>query len=137
MNVFTYGSLMYRPVWERVVSGEYRAEPAALRGFERRRIAGEVYPALVRAAAGSVVRGVLYRDVAPADVRALDRFEAEGEAYSRLRVPVELGSGERVEGWAYLYLDEGSVEAGAWEPGRFEAEHLGYFLDTYCRERAG
>ena len=137
MDVFTYGSLMYRPVWERVVSGDYPAEAAAIRGFERRRVAGEVYPALVRAGEGSVVNGVLYRGVSLADVRALDRFEAEGEAYSRIHVPVELGSGERVEGWTYLYLVEGSVEEDAWEPGRFEAEHLGYFLDTYCRDRAG
>ena len=136
MNVFAYGSLMYRPVWKRVVAGEYRSEPGTIRGFERRRIAGQVYPALLPAPDDSALTGVLYRDVTAGDVRALDRFEGEGEAYRRIPVAVELGSGEVVEGWTYLYLDHGRVEADAWEPAHFEAEHLGHFLDTYCRERA-
>ena len=86
MNVFTYGSLMYPRVWELVVSGHYRSLRGTVRGFERRRISGEVYPALVRGAPESAVEGVLYLDVSAADVAALDRFE--GEPYARVETGV-------------------------------------------------
>ncbi len=85
MNVFTYGSLMYRPVWERVVVGRYGAVEGTLRGYARRRITGEVYPALLRAEPESVVAGILYLDVSPRDLAALDHFEGEGEAYAACR----------------------------------------------------
>ena len=49
MHVFTYGSLMYRQVWDRVIAGGYRA-----------RVGKEVYPALLRGPAESAVpRGAL------------------------------------------------------------------------------
>jgi gamma-glutamylcyclotransferase (GGCT)/AIG2-like uncharacterized protein YtfP len=136
MHVFTYGSLMYPAVWERVVSGEYRGEGGALRGYARRRIDGEIYPALVRAAPGDVVEGVLYPDVSAADLAALDHFEGEGEAYRRIEVRVARADGEVVPAWTYLYLDSGRVEDTPWDPARFEAEDLARFLDGYCRERA-
>jgi gamma-glutamylcyclotransferase (GGCT)/AIG2-like uncharacterized protein YtfP len=136
MHIFTYGSLMYRPVWERVVAGEYRAEAATVRGFSRRRIRGELYPALVRAAPDAEVAGVLYRDVSAPDVAALDRFEGEGEAYSRILVRIHLAGGGVEQGWSYLYLRRDLVEDSPWDPELFETDGLERFLATYCRERA-
>ena len=132
MHVFTYGSLMYPAVWERVVTGAYRALPATVRGFARRRIAGEVYPALVEAASDDAVEGILYLDVSARDLAALDRFE--GEAYERIAVRVE---GERgaVEAWTYRFRELSRVEPASWEPAGFEREGLAHFLATYCRER--
>ena len=134
MNVFTYGSLMYPRVWERVVSGRYRSVRGTVRGFERRRISGEVYPALVRGAPEGAVEGVLYLEVSEADVAALDRFE--GEPYARVEVVVDGADGSSYPASTYLYLDAARVEEAPWEAGRFEGEDLAYFLDTYCRERA-
>ena len=136
MHIFTYGSLMYRAVWQRVVAGDYIAVPARVHGYERRRISGETYPGLVRATPEVAVDGILYRDVSGADVAALDHFEGEGMAYTRIRVPVELSDGALVDAWTYLFLRAALLEECPWEPARFEAEGLERFLATYCRERA-
>lgn len=133
MNVFTYGSLMYRPVWDRVVSREYAAVAALLRGYARRRIRGEIYPALRPGGAESTVRGVVYLGVTPDDLSALDRFEDEGDAYSRIEVPVELADGRTVQAATYLYREAALVEESLWEPDRFETSDLRVFLDRYCR----
>lgn len=137
MHVFTYGSLMYATVWSRVVSGRYRTQPATLRGFARRAIINEVYPALVAASPENSVQGLLYLDVSDPDLAALDRFEGEGDAYRRIRVTVESTDGLPLEAWAYLYLKPAQVEGADWVAERFEAEHLGHFLNTYGRERGG
>jgi gamma-glutamylcyclotransferase (GGCT)/AIG2-like uncharacterized protein YtfP len=135
MDIFTYGSLMYPAVWRRVVSGDYASCAATLHGYARRRIRGELYPALIRAVPESAVAGILYRDVSAADVAALDHFEGEGEAYSRIPVRVDLAGGGTVEAWTYLYLLSATGEESDWEPERFETRDLPRFLDTYCRER--
>jgi len=135
-NVFTYGSLMYPSVWRRVVRGEYRSLRGEVRGYRRVRVAGASYPALIRAEPREVVAGVVYLDVSAADVARLDHFEAEGEAYSRVPVSVELRGGRPVEAWAYLALHPDRVEPAEWDPARFEAEDLARFLTTYCAERA-
>jgi gamma-glutamylcyclotransferase (GGCT)/AIG2-like uncharacterized protein YtfP len=136
MNIFTYGSLMYEPVWRRVVAGEYRARTGRVRGFARRRIAGESYPGLTRASADDSVEGVLYLDVSGADVAALDRFEGEGEDYARVPVAVHLAGGASAAACTYLYLHADRLEESPWEPTRFEAEDLPRFLATYCEARA-
>jgi gamma-glutamylcyclotransferase (GGCT)/AIG2-like uncharacterized protein YtfP len=127
-NVFAYGSLMYASVWTRVVAGDYAQADALLRGYARRRIRGEVYPALLAEPGGSVA-GVAYLGVAPADLVALDQFE--GEPYRRIEVPVELGDGRVVSACTYLYLRPDRVEAHPWDPERFERAELAYFLATY------
>jgi len=136
MNVFTYGSLMFAPVWRRVVAGEYRSLPAVLRGYARRRIPGESYPALVEAAPESEVRGILYLDVSEADLRTLDRFEDEGSLYARVAVRVETEAGGEREAWSYLYLHPERTSAEAWDPERFEREGMALFLGTYVSRRS-
>ncbi|MFN0181559.1 MAG: gamma-glutamylcyclotransferase family protein [Gemmatimonadales bacterium] len=132
-NVFTYGSLMYRRVWDRVVAGEYPARPGTIRGFERRRIVGEVYPALVPGSPERSVGGVVYLGVSAADLAALDQFE--GEAYRRIEVVVDTGDGSGLAAWTYAFVAVERVDQTEWDAERFAAEHLDYFLDTYCRER--
>lgn len=121
---------MYAPVWRQVTGGGHRAVEGTLRGFERRRIRGAPYPALVRAQPESAVRGVVRLDVSARDLRALDRFEGEGQLYARIRVPVELGTGAATRAWTYLYLLAERVEADRWDPARFEREDLGRFLSA-------
>jgi hypothetical protein len=127
---------MYRSVWDRVVAGVYLARPALVRGFTRVRVSNEVYPALLRGPAESVVQGVLYLDVAPADVATLDRFEDEGQAYGRIQVSAELEDDSVVDAAAYLFLRPDRADESLWDRERFEAEGLEQFLSTYLRERA-
>jgi gamma-glutamylcyclotransferase (GGCT)/AIG2-like uncharacterized protein YtfP len=81
MNIFTYGSLMFERVWTVVVAGTYRKTNARLLGYQRRKIRGEAYPALVPGAADDQVDGVVYLDVGQRDAVRLDRFE--GAFYSK------------------------------------------------------
>lgn len=131
MHVFTYGSLMFPEVWRRVVRGEYRSLTARLDGHARFAIEGETYPGMV-ARDGAWVEGMLYFDVSPADIGALDAFE--GSEYRRDTVDVVLASGERVEAGTYIYLLPQKLSGSPWLPEAFQMER---FIGSYCREKLG
>ncbi len=141
-HVFTYGSLMFAPVWRRVVSGDYRALAARLPGFRRQRVRGELYPSLEPLAAeedplAAAVDGVLYLDVSAADLDALDAFE--GEDYRRIETPLLVG--EQIPGGpapgtvlvanTYLFIAPHKVEPGEWDARHFEQEAMERFLRDY------
>jgi gamma-glutamylcyclotransferase (GGCT)/AIG2-like uncharacterized protein YtfP len=135
-NVFTYGSLMFAPVWERVVRGTYRSAAATLSQHRRFALADETYPGMI-AEAGAEVTGVVYFDVDPADLLALDRFE--GDEYRRIRVPLRSatthagGPLETVMAETYLFEAVHRLSSHPWKP---EAFALQRFLDSYCRDWA-
>lgn len=131
MHVFTYGSLMFAPVWTRVVRGDYRSAPAVADGHARHAIAGETYPGMV-ASAPDRVEGVVYFDVDAADLAALDAFE--GADYRRADIDVRLADGSVMRAAAYLYLRTERLAAAPWRPDAFQMQR---FLDTYCRARLG
>ena len=129
--VFTYGSLMFPPVWSRVVRGSYRAIPATLAGHARFALKDETYPGVI-VQADSKVAGLLYFGVSAADVAALDAFE--GHEYRRVPVGVTLESGETVEAHTYLYLLPEKLSGLPWLPEAFQMER---FIGSYCREKLG
>lgn len=128
-NIFTYGSLMFPPVWERVVRARYRSMQATVSDHARFAIVGATYPGMI-AQAGTAVRGVLYFDVSAQDVAALDAFE--GSDYRREPVRATLESGETVTAGTYLYLDVARLAAAPWRPEAFQLQR---FLQTYCGDR--
>lgn len=130
-HVFTYGSLMFAQVWQRVVRGRYRFEPARLDGYARFAIAGETYPGMV-ARDGASVAGVLYLDVGQRDLAALDAFE--GADYRRDAVRVAADSGCMRDAQTYLYLLPHRLTAAPWQPDAFQMER---FIGTYCRDKLG
>jgi gamma-glutamylcyclotransferase (GGCT)/AIG2-like uncharacterized protein YtfP len=130
-HVFTYGSLMFDTVWQRVVRGQYRSAAATLDGHVRLVVDGETYPGMI-ARAGSQVAGVLYFDVDAADLAALDYFE--GQDYERVCVSVNTNSGDIVRAETYLYLPMQKLLEQPWEPETFQMQR---FLQTYCREKLG
>ena len=77
VSVFTYGSLMFDPVWSRVVAGSYERCEAILQGYDRKAVRGETYPVLMPSSALSQVQGVVYCNVSSADLARLDHFEGE------------------------------------------------------------
>jgi gamma-glutamylcyclotransferase (GGCT)/AIG2-like uncharacterized protein YtfP len=125
-HIFTYGSLMFPQVWQRVVRGSYRSAAATAAGHGRFAIIGETYPGMV-ALAGAAVRGVVYFDVAPDDVAALNTFE--GPDYRLDKIAVTLDSGENVKAGTYIYLESARLSNRPWLPERFQMQR---FLDTYC-----
>lgn len=133
-NLFVYGTLMYRSIWNRVVRGTYAGSQALLPGYERRRIQGVDYPALVRSSDTAALRGVLYRGLAEDDLERVDRFEDEGDAYSRIRVTVELDGGDLVDAWSYLFLRSELLCEEVWSPHEFERSGMRSFVRTYARD---
>ncbi|WP_019139836.1 gamma-glutamylcyclotransferase family protein [Noviherbaspirillum massiliense] len=126
IHVFTYGSLMFPEVWERVVRGRYRSAPASVAGHARYAVAGATYPGMVRNA-DDRVEGIVYFDVAPDDVAVLDAFE--GSEYRRDMVEAVLASGASLSAGAFIYLLPGRLSALPWNP---EAFQLHRFLQAYC-----
>ena len=57
-NLFVYGSLMYEPVWRRIVRGEFQSTRASLRGYRRLCVVNEDYPAIVKGA--GIVAGLVF-----------------------------------------------------------------------------
>jgi len=122
---------MFPEVWQRVVRGDYRSAPARLDGHARFEITGETYPGMI-ASPGANVVGVLYFDVSPTDMAALDAFE--GTEYRRDAVRVVLESGEAVEAGTYIYLLPQKLSGSPWLPAAFQMER---FIGSYCREKLG
>jgi gamma-glutamylcyclotransferase (GGCT)/AIG2-like uncharacterized protein YtfP len=128
LHVFTYGSLMFAPVWQRVVRGQYRQEQARASGYARFAVRNADYPGMVVHIDG-VVPGVIYFDVDEWDLRALDAFE--GADYIRENIEVQVETGPVVQASTYIYLPTAQLEPTPWQP---EAFQLQAFLRTYCGE---
>ena len=120
-NIFTYGSLMFPAVWEQVVRGHYLSIRAVLTGHARYAIADENYPGMV-ARDGAAVEGILYRDVAAADVTRLDIFE--GADYRRAAVRVQLPDGTETEAYTYLYNLPQRLLDKEWNVEEFDIRHF-------------
>ena len=130
-NVFTYGSLMFAPVWERVVRGRYRHAKAVLERHARFALVDDTYPGMVSAADGSV-SGVVYFDVDGPDLAALDHFE--GNEYRRTDVQLRLHDDTPLAAQTYLFEALGRLSDQPWDPERFAMDR---FLDSYCRDKLG
>lgn len=129
-NVFTYGSLMFAPVWQAVVSGRYDSAPALLAGYQRFAVSGEEYPAMKPDGENTVVSGVVYFDVSPEDVARLDAFE--GEYYLRTTVKV-LQDSNPVLAEAYVLRPAfyGIASDQEWDLDGFAREGITRFLAQY------
>lgn len=88
MRLFAYGTLLRSRVVEALLGRVPPSYEATLAGYERCRLAGRVYPGLV-SAPGRTVSGVVYADLAAAELQIIDRFEGDG--YERRIVRVESG----------------------------------------------
>lgn len=128
-HVFVYGSLMYLPVWLKVVKGIYRCENGVATGFQRHSVPGEAYPAMVPLE-GAYVQGMVWFDVLPDDLHRLDAFE--GEEYERSEIDVLLNSDGRViKADTYMWLNPSVLNEELWSVSHFETEGILSFLDRH------
>ncbi len=128
-HIFTYGSLMFPVVWERVVVGRYRDSQATIHGFQRLRIRSELYPALIVKQSGDAITGRVYFDVSANDVARLDHFETSDYARVTLAVTV---AGKALAADAYMTLTPEALEPSEWNPENFERDGIESFLSTYA-----
>ncbi len=133
VNVFTYGSLMFPAVWQRVVLGDYQSSIGTIQGFRRVAVKGEEYPALIIAKDAPRLEGRVYFDVSDDDMARLDRFETT--RYARVSVAVTVSEAAIVAD-AYLALNIDELTSHDWDVDRFERNGLSRFLETYVAQYA-
>ena len=98
-NLFTYGTLMCEDIMYDVTGHHLSSEPATLRGYGRRSVIGEHYPAIMSDSEATVV-GLIYWNLPSSAWDRLDRFE--GEMYERHHVTVELNNRTTLSAEAYI-----------------------------------
>lgn len=130
-NVFTYGSLMFDPVWSRVVAGTYDRLEAVLHGYDRKRIRDDVYPVIFPASPLSRVEGIVYQAVTATDLARLDSFE--GEYYFRKTAQVVLADTFSLAAEVYVLKEEYYViiSPDSWDPVQFSTTDIHYFMHSY------
>ena len=127
-HLFTYGSLMFEDVWNRLVKGNYLSQKATLQGYARRSVKEEVYPVIFQA--DELVEGVVYYDINEEDMAILDTFE--GEYYERKEVEL-LVKDERVHACVYVLKEKhfDVIDPNHWSEALFATEGIQRFLENY------
>ena len=108
--LFVYGTLLEVAVLERLLGRCPPAQPARLRGYRRRAVQGEDYPAILPDD-GGVVEGAVLLELDEAALVRLDAYE--GPEYVRIRVPVEVLTGVILV-WAYVWSESPARLEGEW-----------------------
>ena len=130
MNIFTYGSLMFSEVWNKVVQGNYYSSSATLQGYRRFCIKNQSYPGLRQTGGHDKVNGIVYHDINNHDLKLLDAFE--GGYYERVPVTVDLENSS-IKSHVYLIRDQYLYLATEkqWDPEDFYKKSIGDFVATY------
>lgn len=98
-RLFAYGTLMCEDIMQSVSGCRLSRMPGILRGYCRRAVKHQVYPAIVPDARCNVA-GIVYFNVPPDAWHRLDLFE--GDMYFREKVEIDLENGERVSAQTYV-----------------------------------
>ncbi len=127
-HVFTYGSLMFAPVWTKLVKGNYHATQGELHHYVRKCVQHEDYPVILEG--NDVVKGVVYYDVNDEDMQVLDDFE--GEFYERITVDI-LTHTQTIKAEVYVLKKAyfSIIDDKPWSPENFAVEGIKRFLANY------
>lgn len=131
MNIFTYGSLMFGRVWSIVVTGHYSKSQARLFGYQRRKIKGESYPALIPGDRHDFVDGIIYFKIDSRDRIRLDNFE--GIYYTKRQETFRLSSHQMERAQVYVFKPEYRtlVDEEPWDPEWFKKVGIHDFMAAY------
>ena len=128
-HLFVYGSLMFEPVWKKLVKPSNTKQCAVLCAYQALVVRGETYPGLV-ANAESETQGVLVLNVNDRDLQRLDRFE--GKYYQRISVTVK-SHGKNYPAQVYIFKQRYKflLSSKLWDAGKFKKHGLKLFLRRY------
>jgi len=133
VSVFAYGTLMYQPLWLKVVEKHSVVPaPAVLDGFYRSSIKAQSGCTLVSSTKGRV-SGMLYNGLSESDLALIDQHcEA---LFERVLVTVETPT---VRNAAYCYLLRAEfsdrVEQRHWDQRHFELAGLSHLLAGHAAQ---
>lgn len=133
-HIFTYGSLMFPAVFERITARRYNRAPAQVKHFRRALLRQHSYPAVLPDRHSPSLEGFVYLNVRESDLRRLDQFE--GSYYQRQQVKVLLIEQQQIiTAWLYVLKPcyRHLATSREWSPQVFETHHLQRFLSRYCR----
>ncbi|GAB3110505.1 gamma-glutamylcyclotransferase [Aestuariicella hydrocarbonica] len=105
MNLFAYGLLQHADVLQQLIGEPLNGEVATLPGYTRRQLllSGFKPCAMAVPEDGHSLSGVLFRDVSPSALAAMDAFEMlDEQIYRRETVSVSTAAGENVACEVYL-----------------------------------
>ena len=129
IDIFTYGSLMFPAVWQKVVHGEYRSSVASIHGFRRVCVRDGHHPALIISPHAAPIVGRVYCGVSAEDVARLDYFETRN--YERVAVAITVDR-NATAAQAYLAVNVNLLTDIDWNEKTFEQRGLRMFLTTYA-----
>ncbi len=129
MHLFTYGTLMFPEVWQRISIGSFPAQPAVLRGYSMYRVKDAVYPGIICGETDSEVRGMLYTDLDEDTLFELDTYESS--FYVRLPVRAITASGQDLECHAYVVPSSRRdlLTSEPWDAEWFRSHELDRYLN--------
>mmetsp|Transcript_74248 Transcript_74248/g.193344 ORF Transcript_74248/g.193344 Transcript_74248/m.193344 type:complete len:302 (-) Transcript_74248:224-1129(-) len=157
--VFVYGSLLWQPVLQTLIGRIPRAKPVLLTGYERSRVKGARFPAIMEVsngAAPAAIRGVLLEDLNTWEAAVLDAFEDDEYEKRLISAHVVPSLQEDAFSWAQQGFCDGDLQNGLqqtsalayvwtvktmldilWQPSRDFVPHEYEYLvmcDTFVRE---
>lgn len=129
-NLFVYGTLMCEDIMEEVSGCCQPCIEGWLKGYCRRAVKREQYPAVFPDENG-IVAGMIYLNVPSSALDRLDRFE--GEMYMRQSVDVEFDYGEVLPAETYVIRPEfyNILEAFDWNYENFLARGKKIFRERF------
>jgi gamma-glutamylcyclotransferase (GGCT)/AIG2-like uncharacterized protein YtfP len=129
-HIFTYGSLMYPQIMERVCGLHLMSRPATLHHFRRSRLHNLDYPGIF-ALKDDHVPGILYLNLPTPALRRLDDFE--GDQYVRREVEVEVDDGQYISAMTYVLQAhcQDLVTGEEWDFGAFLSSGKDRFINSY------
>jgi len=133
VDLFTYASLMFPSIWERVVAESYTALPAVLTGYARMSVINEDYPVIIPSETG-VCHGILYRNISERDLTLIDLFE--GREYRRTTATVSLSHLDQafsINAEIYCLNPDYASIAGStfWDKENFEKNGVKKFIQKF------
>lgn len=128
-HLFTYGTLMFEPVFRNVAGHTFERAPARLSGYRRLAVRGEAYPGIIEAASSESVDGIVYFGMDFQTMERLDRFE--GPRYGRETVTATMASGDRIHCQTYVFSQDHRylLINRPWLPEEFLRYHLTDYLE--------
>jgi Gamma-glutamyl cyclotransferase, AIG2-like len=116
---------MFPPVVQSVIGRVPDCHPAAIEGYRRLEVAGELFPGLIKEN-GNRVEGVLYLDISKDEWERLTAFEDD---FYELEEVTVFSSGAVVPALAYVVppFRKSILSEQVWDPESFRKNHLRQF----------